>query len=167
MNALGYALVFLALLNATYCQVNNPNVVTQISDGQVQTPFPQQPPTTTRKRTKTRTAPRKTVAPEEVFKPTTTSASAIHLDGYLLTFGVPPTPQPVGIAPWNTKATPTLTTIVTISGKRETVTVGPEDESIPLFTVTQKNGGVYACVETVYPDMKPETACIEGWTQTI
>ncbi|KAL9621288.1 MAG: hypothetical protein Q9204_008134, partial [Flavoplaca sp. TL-2023a] len=167
MNALGYALVFLALFNATYGQVNNPNVVTQISDGQVQAPFPQQPPTTTRKGTKTRPAPKETVAPEEVFKPTTTSASAIDLDGYLLTIGVPPTPQPVGIAPWNTKATATLTTIITISGQRETVTVGPEDESIPLFTVTQNNGGVYACVETIYPEMKPETACIEGWTQTI
>ncbi|KAL8861829.1 MAG: hypothetical protein Q9178_001698 [Gyalolechia marmorata] len=143
------------------------NVVTQISDGQVQAPFPQQQIPTISEAPGT-IPPIETLVQSGIDASSTASVSAvIDLEGFLLTIGLPPTAQPVGIAPWNTLATPTLTTVVTISGQPQTVTVGPLDEPIPLLTVTQDNGGVYACVETIYTAVDPETACIEGWTQTI
>ncbi|KAL8923862.1 MAG: hypothetical protein Q9172_002950 [Xanthocarpia lactea] len=139
MNILPELVVFLTFLESAHAQNPPMNVVTQIA------PFPQQQIPTIAEAPGT-TPPIETLVPsgiDRVFS------------------------QPVGIAPWNTLATPTLTTVVTISGQPETVTVGPFDEPIPLLTVTQDNGGVYACVETIYIAVDPETACIEGWTQTI
>ncbi|KAL8781662.1 MAG: hypothetical protein Q9213_005904 [Squamulea squamosa] len=144
----GFLLLIISL-RAVHGQTTIPNLVTQISDGQVQAPFPQEQTATS------------SDASESL------AASVTDLKGFILTIGTPPTTQPVGIAPWNTQATPTLTTVATISGKPMTVTVGPDDEPIPLFTVTQDNGGVFACVETIYTAVDQETACIEGWTQTI
>ncbi|KAL8726178.1 MAG: hypothetical protein Q9181_006157 [Wetmoreana brouardii] len=96
----------------------------------------------------------------------TLSAGAV--EGFLLTIGTPATlTQPVGISSWNSQATPTLTTVVTISGKPQTVTVGPTDKPIPLMTISENNGGVIACVQTTYSAMGARTGCISGWEQTL
>ena len=90
------------------------------------------------------------------------------MEGFLVTIGTPATlTQPVGVASWDTQATPTLTTVVSISGQPQTITLGPSNTPIPLITVTENNGGIYACVETTYSVMGPRTGCILGWSQTI
>ncbi|KAL8946359.1 MAG: hypothetical protein Q9222_007235, partial [Ikaeria aurantiellina] len=90
------------------------------------------------------------------------------MDGFLLTIGTPPTlTQPVGIFSWDTLATPTLTTEVTVSGEPSTMTVGPADTPIPLMTIMENNGAVVACVQTVYTAMGARTGCILGWETTI
>ncbi|KAL9607471.1 MAG: hypothetical protein Q9167_007618 [Letrouitia subvulpina] len=95
-------------------------------------------------------------------------APATNLEGFLLTLGTPATlTQPIGIKSWNQKATPTLTTVVSISGAPQTVTLGPTDKPIPLLTVTKNNGAVVVCVQTTYSVAGPRTGCVSGWQKTI
>ncbi|KAL8738854.1 MAG: hypothetical protein Q9190_007933, partial [Brigantiaea leucoxantha] len=143
------AFVFLsALLLTSTTATSIPNLVTQVSDGQVQ-------------------APASHVATTGLATGVAPSASGSS-EGFLLTLGSPATlTQPIGVASWDSQATPTLTTVVSISGVAQTVTIGPSNTPIPLVTITENNGDVIACVQTTYSVMGPRTGCIEGWEQTI
>ncbi|KAL9038089.1 MAG: hypothetical protein Q9214_005423, partial [Letrouitia sp. 1 TL-2023] len=95
-------------------------------------------------------------------------APTTKLEGFLLTLGTPATlTQPIGIKSWNQKATPTLTTVVSISGAPRTVTLGPSDKPVPLMTVTKNDGAVVVCVQTTYSVAGPRTGCVSGWQKTI
>ncbi|KAL9035940.1 MAG: hypothetical protein Q9214_006357, partial [Letrouitia sp. 1 TL-2023] len=132
--------IFLASIHAATIPPSPPPLVSQISDGQVQGP---------------------TAAP---FPPPSSGA----MEGFLLTLGTPATlTQPVGVSSWDTSASPTLTTEVTISGSPMTVILGPTNTPIPLMTITENNGAVIECIRTTYSVQGPRTGCVSGWQQTI